>query len=457
MVLAFDVYKGAVDPPVQAMLGGGEFWRKEDPILTEDNKIVQGGFFHHQREVWDLPTFVSVLVGGFGCGKTLHGAKWAIANCLENAPAPIAAVSPTYAMARETTIQTLLELLHGKQTVLGKKFWWSYNKQEHVFTIKYKGRTGRIIVYSGDNPLALRGPNLAGAWIDEPFIQEEEVFTQMIARTRAPAARNLKILLTGTPEQLNWGYDLCMGDWKDRLEVGVVFASTRSNKVVGERYVKQLEKTYSEKAAKAFIEGRFVNLAEGLVYYGFDPMENVVECPMPPGAMLGAGLDFNVNPMSTTVFWHKGDRIHIFDEHELRNADTEYACSLLRDMYWDKELRNIYPDASGKNRATAAPGGKSDFHYIEDAGFTLCAPRTNPKRRDRYNAVNGMFKARDGHVSLTISPKCTKLIKYLQLYSHEQMSKQEAYSHLLDAFSYPVSHLYGSHRPRASETILIGH
>lgn len=420
------------------------FWLTSPPLFDDARRIVRGGMFEHQAAFWNLPTFIKTLVGGYGSGKTNIGCKRIISLALENAPCPVATVSPTFPIARQTVIVTLQELLNGKQSIYGPRtFWWKYHPTFHEFTIQFHGRVAKIIVYSGDNPLSLRGPNLAAFWIDEPFIQEYAVFEQMQARVRHPDASVLEILMTGTPEQLNWGYDLCEGDLRKRLDVGWVQASTRKNLALDPGYVSRLENALPQKAALAYIEGAFVNLSQGCVYYAFDPQENVVDLSRPPGAELGVGMDFNVNPMAAAVFWRQGQHIHYFEEIELPNSDTQYMCQHLRERF-GSSLQEVYPDASGKQRHTNAPGGKSDYTFIRQAGFTVNAREENPPRKDRYNAVNGKLRPKSGGITLTIAPNCRKLTKYLMAYSHELMNRpnQAAMSHLLDAFSYPVAYLF---------------
>lgn len=425
---------------------GSRFWVQDDPILDAQGQVIRGGMWPSQRKWWNLDTFIKVLVGGYGSGKSWALAKRAMSLALTNSGCPGAVVSPTYGMARQTTLASLIALCQGKESIYGKKFWWRYNQGSHELTIRFHGRVGRILIYSGDNPLTLKGTNLAFCLIDEPFIQEEEVFSQMIARVRHPDAVHSEICLTGTPEQLNWGYEVARGEYSQskKLSVGVVQVSTRENKALDPSYVERLEGSMSPRAARAYIEGDFVSLSDGLVYYAFDSRENIVDLgEIPQGAELGVGMDFNVDPMAAMVFWRRGEHLHFFEEIELPNADTEYMCSTLREKF-GRRLQAIYPDASGAARHSASPGGKSDFWYIKQMGFEVYAKGTNPLRKDRYNAVNGKFKPRNGRLSLTISPKCFKLVKYLNSYSHEGMNRpdQRAMSHLLDAFSYPISYLF---------------
>lgn len=432
-----------IELPTDTTGNRADFWEKSMPILKPDGSgIVRGGMFEHQRTWWDLPNFVKVLVGGYGCGKTMIFCKRLISLALLNAPCPVAAVSPTFPQARETTIATFKELLNGKRQILGRAFFWSYNNTSHQFTIKYCGRTARILVYSGENPDALKGPNLAAAGIDEPFIQDIGVYKQILARIRHPDAVHKELCITGTPEQLNWGYDLCLGKDKEMQDVGFVQASTRQNKALDPNYVKQLEASYSTAEAEAYIDGSFKNLASGQVYYAFDQRNVLSQKKIPPDAEWGVGMDFNVDPMAFVVFWHTENAMHVVQEFEMPNADTEQACQELREQWYSDKLREVFPDASGQQRRTSASGGKTDFTYLKLAGFDIRCKGNNPLIKDRYNAVNGLLKARNGKVRLTIEPSCVKLTKYLAQYSHETKNKQKEMSHLLDALGYPIAYLF---------------
>ena len=457
-------------------------------------QILHGGMWPSQRLWWDMPNFVKLFVGGYGSGKTFQLGKRMIHLALVNAPAPVAVVSPTYTMARETVVLTISSLLSNM------KDWFQYWRKNEIrdvqfdfslrktapfeFTIKYqfernRPKTARILVYSGEDPEKLKGPNLAAAGIDEPFIQPLGVFEQMTFRVRHPKAVVREVNLTGTPEQLNWGYDLAEGELAEKHDVGIVQASTLENLSLPTDYVQRLVNAMDEKAAEAYVHGLFVNLTAGLVYYGFDRQENVVELPMPRGAVVGAGMDFNVNPMSAAPFWaiEKGSQkhIHFFDEIELPNSDTQDMCKLLIEKYGQGGLaiphaaekdsdmiflhapmRDIYPDCN-VGRSTMSPGGKTDYDYIKEAGFTIHSrPSGNPARRDRFNTQNGMLRPKNGRVRMTFSPRCKKMIKYQMLYSHEKMKKQESMSHLLDARDYAVFELFPADRVGLKLKPLIG-
>lgn len=431
------------------------FWLTEDPVVSLADPtrpiVTRGGMFLPQRQWYSIAeeeAFIKVLVGGYGSGKTRTLAKWLIASSLHNAPVWSACVSPSFPIARRTIVPTLIELLEGKQTIR-KDLKWRYNQGEHAFHIDIECRPrATILILSGDNPQSLKGPNLGTIGIDEPFIQEYAVLEQMAARARDPRAKLLQIGMTGTPEELNWGYEILEGELKDKFKTSYVRADTRTNLAVRPDYAQRLLAGYDPKAAEAYVQGRFVSLARGRVFYAFERDRNVRTLPI--AGTLFAGMDFNVNPMAFCVGWHLGNRVHIIEEFELPNSDTDYACALLREKY--PTLRVVYPDPSGKRRNTAAPAGMSDFKWIAKSGLIPIAPSAPWGLRDSYNSVNKKLAAGE----LTIASSCKKLIHYLSEYSHEKKNKQEDMSHLLDAMRYPITYLYPAFRNTTAHTVLTG-
>lgn len=440
-----------------------KFWRTKDPILDKDKKVIMGGMFPHQRKWWNSTKFIKAMVAGYGAGKTLIGSKRAIAMSLLNNGPPHFWVSPSYKIAKRTVVPTLIELLDGKKTI-DNSLRYKYNKSDNEFKIYHGGRTGTIWLGSGEEPDSLKGPNIGTATIDEPFIQAVEVFEQMLARVRSPKAKYREIGLLGTPEQLNWGYDICEGEDAHRYDIDVMHVSTLDNKSLPQQYFDTLLAGYTDKMKQAYMDGVFLNLSKGAIYYGFSKQKNVMRLD-DPGHELEVGMDFNVDPMAAIVYWRNGKHMHIVAEIEIENSDTPYMCAMLSQNnegqnqelingqisnYLDKDgkrrIATIYPDASGRSRHTNAPGGVSDFTIIRES-FDLISKSANPKIRDRENAVNGKLNPARGAPSLTIDPACKRIIKYMHSYTHELRNKQKQMSHLLDALGYPVAYLYPVTKP----------
>ena len=442
-----------------------KFWRQEVPILDEEGLTIKGGMWDHQRAWWNMPHFIKAMVAGYGAGKTFIGAKRAISLCLLNKGEPHFWVSPSYKIAKRTVVPTLVELLEGKKSQ-DSSFKYKYNKSDSEFRINHRGRPGIIWLGSGEEPDSLKGPNIGSATVDEPFIQDRAVFDQMLARVRSPKARHREIGLLGTPEQLNWGYDICEGEDRDRYDIGVMHVATAENLALPQQYLDTLLRGYTKKMQEAFLKGLFVNLSKGAIYYGFAKGRNVMRLE-DPGHELEVGMDFNVDPMAAVVFWRHAQHVHIVSEIEIENADTEYMCSILSQdnrhndsrefmrgqirnfLNKDKSMRiqTIFPDASGRSRHTSASGGQSDFSIIRER-FQLTSKAANPKIRDRENAVNGKLNPVKGQPTLTMDPSCKKTIQYMLSYTHELRLKQKQMSHLLDALGYPIAYLYPVNRPK---------
>lgn len=432
------------------------FWRTDDPVLAPPDergvrKVIQGGMWPSGRAWWKLHNEIKLLVGGYGSGKTRQLCKWGIATALHNAPAWTALVSPNFPLARRTLLPTLVELLDGKCTVR-HDMSYEWNKSDHQFIISIEGRPPATILYlSGENPQNLKGPNLGCAGIDEPFIQNREVFVQMHARLRDPRARAHQMGLTGTPEQLNWGYEIAEGDEKGRYDLGIIYADTRENLALPPNYVEKLLKSYDERTAEAYIRGRFVSLTTGRVFHAFDRARNVKEIEVALNSAevtWFAGMDFNVNPMAFCVGWKRGEQVHFVEEFELPNSDTQYACSIIQEKY--PQVRLVYPDPSGRQRHTNAPAGITDFHWIQRAKMIVMAPQEPWPRRDSFNAVNNKL----GRGEMTVSPRCKRLIRYMQELSHETLTQQKAMTHLTDAMRYPVTFMFPCWRPTSTVTAI---
>lgn len=421
------------------------FWRTEEPTFTDDGKLIKGGMFKHQREAWNSKAFITMLVGGYGSGKSGYGAKRDLAIALHNAPVPHLVISPSYKIAKRTVIVDIMANLRGR----GIKF--TYNKSDFEFIIYYKGKVATIWIGSGDNADSLKGPNIGSLRIDEPFIQDVEVFEQGLFRTRHPDAKQHEILLCGTPEDLNWGYDIAEGDKSEDFDIKVIHAKTSDNKALPKERVDQMWRTFGgdERQRDAYFNGKFVNLSSGQVYYAFDRTVNVKTMERIKGATLVCGMDFGVNPMAFCVYQCVPNGLHMLKEYELPQSDTSKAAELLRSE-WGAQLKHIIPDATGR-RTQSSSGGKSDHAILRGSpyNFEVDAGTINPFKRDRFNAVNALLKSGN----LTFDPSCKNVVRYMEQLTHEKMdTKQKQMTHITDAAGYPVARMFPIIHAQVRET-----
>lgn len=349
-----------------------------------------------------------------------------------NSGIPIQAVSPSYQMARRTIVPTLLDLFANSSIPC------TYNKTDHELYIP--GWNGIMWIGSGDNPDSLKGPNLAAAYIDEPFIQDREVFEQMNARVRHPQAKLREIGLTGTPEQLNWGYDLTLDN---NIDIGIIRGSTRDATALPKEYIENLLKLYTEEQVKAFIDGEFVNLQSGRAVTNFsrDIVENRVEDIEDMKRFpVEFGIDFNVDHLTAEIFLDINGTIRYIDEIKMQiDSNTFEIAAKIREKY--PTARYCYPDATGSARKTSST--KSDHQILRDSGFVIMSERNNPHLKDRVNSFISMIK--QGRIS--ISPKCKALIRDCEIMTWKNgkldEGKDHSLTHAFDAATYPVYRKYG--------------
>jgi len=371
-----------------------------------------------------------LLVGGYGSGKTHIGSLRMIRNSRINAGIPNQYVSPNYPMAKRTVVPTIRAFLD----VAGVSY--RYNKSDHEFYIH--NWDGHIWIGSGDDPDTLKGPNLGTAGIDEPFIQKAEVLDQMLARVRHPGAALHEIFLTGTAEQLNWGYDLATDKAEDYGCVPVV-ASTRDNTHLSPDFVKRLLNAYSEDQIAAFVDGQFVNLTTGQVYSFRRDKNLAVRNDVVNGRII-CGMDFNVAKMCACIGYRFPNGIHWFDEFVLRDSDTFEMGAAIKEKY---PRIDIYPDPAGSARHSSA--GKSDHQILRDYGFNVISRRQHPKVTDGVNAVNKMW--RDG--TMTAEPSCKEIVADSERTiwgNNGQIKKDAERSHMTEALTRPVEYLFPINR-----------
>ena len=389
-------------------------------------KIKQDKMLSHQLQWWNLPNRYRLMVGGYGSGKTYIGALRSIFLSYINKPLPGMYVSPTHGLAQKTIILTLKEIFRRSDI----DFTFNQNKGE----FRIHNWDGLIWIGSGDKPDSLRGPNLSWAGIDEPFIQKREVFEQMTARVRHPEATQSEIFLTGTPEELNWGYGL-VNDPK--IDIGTVNASTLDNPYLPQDYKDSLLAAYSQEQIDAYVHGKFVNLTQGRVYKDFNRDKHVMKRET-EGWEIAAGQDYNVDANTVCVFAYTSKEIAVFDEIRLKNSGTYDMAEALKEKYPGIK---VMPDSTGSARKTSS--SQSDHDIMRQAGFQVLAPRKNPPVRDRVNAVNRLL--REDRITFH---NCPYLIMDLErnVWRNSDIDKRDPeQSHSSDAIGYSSNFLMPIH------------
>jgi len=128
----------------------------------------------------------------------------------------------------------------------------------------------------------------------------------------------------------------------------------------------------------------------------------------------------------------------------LENTNTEEMAYELKRRYPSSRI-TVYPDPSGSRRQTSS-SGMSDHIILQNAGFTVKAPRKHDPVKDRINAINARLCTAEGKRHLFIAKTCKYTIDSLDKHTYKQGSqvpdKDSGYDHMFDALSYSVAYMF---------------
>jgi phage terminase large subunit-like protein len=210
---------------------GGEFYDLHVPF---HNHYAANGLWHHNSgKSW---------VGAYDLlRKAQPGALYSI-------------VAPSYRMLEDATLRTFIELATNVNLWNPDAFFKADMKAKLWNNVE-------ILFRSGDSPNSLRGPTLAGAWLDECQKMSEEVFGVMIGRLRYGGKQGW-LSGTFTPSgKDHWTYRV-FGD-ETNPNVGLFHCSTKDNPFLEPAYYANLLAQYGkgpggQLRALQELEGKFV-------------------------------------------------------------------------------------------------------------------------------------------------------------------------------------------------------
>jgi hypothetical protein len=324
-------------------------------------------------------------------------------------------------------------------------------------------RSGHVIRVVGlDSYDNLRGSGLffvlIDEWADCPYVAWEEVLRPMLATCKWFVDGVLHFgghaLRIGTPKGFNHCYDTYnKGQSGGEPDHKSWFYSTLDGGNVPLAEIEAARRNLDPRTFRQEYLASFENYS-GRVYYAFDRRESVRSCPYNALLPLHVGMDFNVNPMSATIWQEQpGGDLWQIGEVVIPTSDTGEMAREIAARYGKQipgtkpDVRHvtIYPDPAGAQRKTSAQG-KTDFSILREHGFTVYAMNAHPLVRDRVNLTNGKFLSADGKRHAFVDPSCRESIKcYEQLTYKEGTSDWErspdkslGLDHLPDATGYYI-------------------
>jgi hypothetical protein len=263
-------------------------------------------------------------------------------------------------------------------------------------------------------------------------------------------AEKAKIFLVTTPEGFKATYNIFVQNKKPSMQV--IHAKTTDNPHLPKSYTKRLFQMYDERLVKAYINGQFINLQSGTVYYAFDRYKNIKAVTYHKGLDVIVCFDFNVNPMCMLICQVMGDIVVVLAEWTSKtHSNTAEAASMALHILrqWD-DLRSIsvrvYGDASG--RFGSASSNLTSYDIIETVFFdkfkqvSYYVPASNPAVKDRINCMNVKLSKQE----LVINTSCSYLLQDFEQVVWDAKGGLDktnpALTHVSDALGYFIAFEY---------------
>lgn len=375
-------------------------------------------------------------VAGFGSGKTEAAAVKVAARLLEYPDISQAYLAPTYSLIGDIFYPRIGEIFADSGVEA------RINYQKH--NINFPGHKGILYCRTMDNPDRIVGWECGDAFMDEfdilPIDKAIKVMRKVSARCRQkyPDGKKNQKHITTTPEGFKATYSLFA---KEPLpDSRLIQMSTWSNKDnLPDGYIEALIAQYPEELVKAYIEGEFVNLTSGTVYYSFDRELNNTHYVARPKEQLHIGMDFNVYKMCAIIHVIRDGIPYAVDEI-IGERDTPSMIQTIQDKFPDHAII-VYPDASADNKSSKG-ASLSDIRLLKEY-FYVDAPTSNPLIRNRVNSVNAKFCNAKGVRTYFVNiEKCPVYAMCLEQQAYDingQPSKEGDVDHPVDAGGYFIN------------------
>lgn len=404
----------------------------------------QGQFLAAQKKF-------NAFVGGYRSGKTFVGCVrlWSLAARFPGIK--LGYFAPTYPMIQDIFYSTIAEVGEALSTEWGLSLTVDINvSRKEVKLIIDDVEYAMVKCRAMEHAHRIVGFDINHAQIDEidtmKMNKADAAWKKIIARmssVRTDYPINT-VDFTTTPEGFNFVHNLFVVRLQEDPAIAgdysIVKASTRQNaKNLPDDYIQSLYNTYPSNLVDAYVDGEFVNLTSGTVYYTYKRQECRSYEEITTGETLFIGQDFNVGKMASTVYVQRGKVWHAVAE--LCNLfDTPDVVRVIKERWQDKGHRIvIYPDASGKNRKSNQ-ASTSDIAMLQQAKFDVRVNAANPAVKDRVLSMN---KALESGLIKINDKNCPNTARGLEQQAYDENGepdKSGGVDHQNDATTYPIAY-----------------
>ena len=381
-------------------------------VIERDTHIEPVNGYHlqlwpHQRAIrwapWIRKCNYFFDVTGFGSGKSFAIVQliFTLAERYWDKPVVIAIGSDTITRLRKTVIIDLITQL----SILG----WAYSFNTTLGLLKIGAMQFMFVPTA--NPETIYGYTVSAFLIDEldELKQEDALlcFRRVSERTRKPFPDGrppFQAYFT-TSNGYKGTYQIICDLADKKTPYFHVRGETKENLANDPSYYRQLYSNYNEMQRLAWLEGRFVNLTTGKVYYGYDESKNMLKTipfAIEPNDLIRVGQDFNLGYSCGTATVKRDGKIYVcklWQFHELG-----HAAKMIRTDFPNNEIE-WYPDATAPEIVT---GIAREFRNY---GIQIRMGVVNPSVVDRIFFMNYLFE----HELMYLFPNCAPLSMALKV------------------------------------------
>lgn len=374
------------------------------------------------------------IVGGYQSGKSTVAAIKAIIHLLQYPGVPIAYYLPTYGLFKDMLIPKLTDLFG----CINIKF--THHQTDSKVVTPY----GEIWMRSMDTPDRIVSYSVGYSVVDEVDVvhhnKREDAMKRIASRNSYKKNTPNQIDFVSTPEGFAYMYNFFeKNNNENKLLLRLSTLANEDNLADG--YIQGLREQYTEDQLKAYLNGEFVNLTSGTVYYKYNRNTNNSNRIENNNETLYLGMDFNIGNMSAVV--HVVDDIPTAVNELTKVYDTAEMITLIKEKFPRNRIV-VYPDSSGKNRSTNA--SVTDIEMLKQAGFLVKYHKTNPLVSDRVKNMNRMFMNGNGVVGYRVnSIRCPEYVEALERMANDKNGvpdKTSGFDHITEAGGYFIYYEY---------------
>jgi len=385
----------------------------------------------HQWEFIKSTARHTGLVAGFGSGKSRAATHKTVEKKKMYPGINVAYYLPTYPLIED------IAYINFEQELTRQNIPYTLNKSSKSIHTPL----GKIIFRSMDNPNYIVGYEVGYSVIDEADIlglaKMKKAVVKIVARNRTPLPNGDHNCLdfVSTPEGYQFMYQFFIKKSSEHRKL--IRAKTSDNPHLPDDYIETLQDIYTTEELQAYLNGEFVNLTSGTVYYTFDRRLNHTDEEIKPHEVLHIGMDFNITDMNATVgVIRRGKPMTLGEISGV--YDTSQMIEQIKERY-PRHSVVIYPDASGAARNTTTT--ETDHTLLKKAKFKVRSPKANPAVKDRVTSMNVGFKNSKGErhhlINTNNCPNLTEALEQ-QPYKNGVPDKTSGHDHITEANGYFV-------------------